>query len=146
MKNFIQQYLQISNEIIENYASNQSYYKYQFLDKRKKNDELYQFINTYIENLVKNNKNQYQNTIDFFENFLESIQLLGLHLTSKYHPKLFTQNQKFYSTYDQIFEYNNKVFDQPSQSYLSIPKNKLNTDENTMSYKKKNKFYSKKTN
>ena len=137
MKNFIQQYLQISNEIIENYASNQSYYKYQFLDKRKKNDELYQFINNYIKYLVNTNKNQYQTTIDFFENFLESIQLLGLHLTSKYQPKLFTQNQKFYSTYDQIFEYNNKVFNQPSQSYLSIPKNKLNTDENTMSYKKK---------
>ena len=138
MENFIQQYQQISNEIIENYASNQSYYKYQFLDKRKKNDELYQFINTYIEYLVKTNKNQYQNTIDFFENFLESIQLLGLHLTSKYHPKLFTQNQKFYSTYDQIFEYNNKVFDQPSQSYLSIPKNKLHTSMNSSMSNKKN--------
>ena len=137
MENFIQQYQKISNEIIDNYASNQSYYKHQFLDKRKKNDELYQFINNYIENLVKNNKNNYQNNIDFFENFLESIQLLGLHLTSKYHPKLFTQNQKFYSTYDQIFEYNNKVFNQTSQSYLSIPKNELNTNVNTMSYKKK---------
>ena len=137
MENFIQQYQQISNEIIENYASNQSYYKYKFLDKRKKNDELYQFINNYIKYLVNTNKNQYQTTIDFFENFLESILLLGLHLTSKYQPKLFTQNQKFYSTYDQIFEYNNKVFNQTSQSYLSIPKNKLNTDENTMSYKKK---------
>jgi hypothetical protein len=136
MESLIQIYQKISKEIIDNYASNQSYYKYHFLDKRKKNDELYQFINNYIENLVKNNKNKYQNNIDFFKNFLESIQLLGLHLTSKYEPNLFTKNQKFYNTYDQIYEYNNKVFNQPSQSYISISKNKLNTDVNTMSYKK----------
>ena len=95
-------YKQISLNIIKKYVENNSLHKSAVYNNLKENDELYKFL----YNLV-NAPNQNRNSMYFYEQLLNSIDLLKLHLTSKYYKGHLEKEIKFYKSNGISFTNNN---------------------------------------
>jgi len=107
-------YNEVSTKIINNYANNISIYKENFTNNHKENNELY----TYLNNMYMS-KDLNLNERNFYLELLSSIEIIGLHLTSKYFSERNNKNIKFYSQrYDIMNE------------HITIPDN-LSSNNNT---------------
>ncbi len=125
----------LPKKIIKNYINNNiSLFKKNFFEKYKDNDELYKILkllsgnnnnnnNSTIRNTIYSSNNKNQNVYTSFSNsfydaLLNSYELLGLNLTSKYFQNQGDKNYSFYEKRD-INNYN-KIFDIKLSNKLSF--------------------------
>ena len=98
-------YNTISKNIIKTYIDNNSIYKKDSTEILKKKNQLYKFLLEYLND--ENNINSIEER-EFYKNLIESIDKLGIHLTSKYKKNNAEKEKEFYK--DKIVNKYKEVF------------------------------------
>jgi hypothetical protein len=95
--------------IVKTYLKDITLYKEESSKILKEKNELYNYISTKIKN---NNLNRNSKNKNFYSALIDSINILGIHLTAKYYEGKALNNYNFYTKNEKELIYNNilKIF------------------------------------